>query len=288
MSRSLKMGDNGPDVADLQTMLNKLGFPVNAVDGVFGPSTKAAVKLFQLSKGFISDGIVGPITQAALGIVPSPVPVPVPVPHPVPSTQLHGIDVSGYDPHTDWGLVAKADISFAFIKATEGYSYVNPYFATDWRASKAAGILRGAYHFFRPADDGVKQAKHMLDVMGAGAGDLDMLRPVLDWEVSDGVSAARQKSEAKAFCDYVKSIIGVDCALYYSASWPDGLGNMSEFAHNPKWIAQYGPRCRIPFDIWQYTDKAHVNGVKTPVDGSVFNGTLEEFKARFVVSAARS
>src|SRR5262245_61075050 len=63
---------------------------------------------------------------------------------------VEGIDVSGYQPNTDWAKVKGANRKFAFIKATEGTGYVNPYFDHDWKGAKQNGILRGAYHYFHP------------------------------------------------------------------------------------------------------------------------------------------
>lgn len=53
-------------VARVQARLNALGFPCGAVDGQFGPQTKAAVVHFQQSRHIGVDGAVGPETGAAL------------------------------------------------------------------------------------------------------------------------------------------------------------------------------------------------------------------------------
>ncbi len=49
------------DISRLQSQLNEHGFDLK-VDGDFGPKTREAVIAFQMSKGLISDGIVGPGT----------------------------------------------------------------------------------------------------------------------------------------------------------------------------------------------------------------------------------
>ncbi|MBF2074989.1 MAG: peptidoglycan-binding protein [Synechococcales cyanobacterium C42_A2020_086] len=53
---------------DIQVALNHAGFPV-IVDGVFGPETHSAVIAFQISCGLVPDGIVGPATASALGLI---------------------------------------------------------------------------------------------------------------------------------------------------------------------------------------------------------------------------
>src|SRR5262245_36436815 len=62
----------------------------------------------------------------------------------------HGCDVSSYHPYVDWSVYAATGRTFVFIKATEGTSYVNPYFARSWAASQAEGLVRGTYHFAQP------------------------------------------------------------------------------------------------------------------------------------------
>ena len=61
----LKNGSKGQDVSNLQTRLQKLGYPIQ-IDGDFGPKTDNVVRLFQRNKGLIADGIVGPKTWAAI------------------------------------------------------------------------------------------------------------------------------------------------------------------------------------------------------------------------------
>lgn len=64
---NLKRGSKGEPVKAVQRALVAAGFTVD-IDGDFGPKTEAAVKDFQRSKGLTADGIVGPMTAAALGV----------------------------------------------------------------------------------------------------------------------------------------------------------------------------------------------------------------------------
>jgi len=54
-----------PEVREVQSQLNRLGFPV-VVDGSYGPQTAAAVRQLQVTYGLTIDGIVGPETYAAM------------------------------------------------------------------------------------------------------------------------------------------------------------------------------------------------------------------------------
>jgi N-acetylmuramoyl-L-alanine amidase len=62
--RTLRRGDRGREVVDLQTRLQALGFDLGdrGIDGVFRRGTELAVKAFQQALGLLADGLVGPIT----------------------------------------------------------------------------------------------------------------------------------------------------------------------------------------------------------------------------------
>jgi murein DD-endopeptidase MepM/ murein hydrolase activator NlpD len=65
-ARPLTDGAAGADVAGLQFLLARSGFPSGPVDGGLGPRTAAALKRFQLWAGLGVDGVAGPATLAAL------------------------------------------------------------------------------------------------------------------------------------------------------------------------------------------------------------------------------
>lgn len=62
----LKAGSQGTQVKQLQRALAHLGYAPGAVDGDFGPLTEAAVMHFQTASKLAADGVVGPLTLAAL------------------------------------------------------------------------------------------------------------------------------------------------------------------------------------------------------------------------------
>ncbi len=69
--RTLKQGDRGPEVKRLQQKLIELGFRPGTPDGVFGLNTRFAVGSFQRRSGLVVDGVAGPATLRALGLVSS-------------------------------------------------------------------------------------------------------------------------------------------------------------------------------------------------------------------------
>ena len=65
--RILRLGDRGQDVTRLQELLLESGHDPGPADGIFGSRTDAAVNGFQKAAGLTVDGLVGPMTRAALG-----------------------------------------------------------------------------------------------------------------------------------------------------------------------------------------------------------------------------
>ncbi|MCL1854175.1 MAG: peptidoglycan-binding protein [Clostridia bacterium] len=63
---TLKYGDQGPRVTDLQTKLNQLGYPTNGIDGRFGAGTQRAVTAFQKANKMKADGLAGTQTLSML------------------------------------------------------------------------------------------------------------------------------------------------------------------------------------------------------------------------------
>jgi hypothetical protein len=65
-SRPLTEGKRGWDVAALQFLLGRHGFPSGPIDGGLGPRTDAALRRFQAWAGLGADGVAGPATLGAL------------------------------------------------------------------------------------------------------------------------------------------------------------------------------------------------------------------------------
>lgn len=79
--RTLSKGMKGEDVTNLQLRLKQLGFYALTIDGDFGSKTEGSVKRFQSSRSLTPDGVVGPVTRNALGLVIEPTPPVRPEPN---------------------------------------------------------------------------------------------------------------------------------------------------------------------------------------------------------------
>jgi lysozyme len=195
---------------------------------------------------------------------------------------LLGIDVSDFQGRIDWQAVAKSGVSFAVAKASEGQTLVSETFATNWAGMKAAGLVRGAYHFFRPTTDPVAQANTFLRTAKTALGDLP---PVLDVEVSDGVGARELNDRVAQWLRVVETATKRQAIIYTSLNfWRDALNNSDAFRGHPLWIAQYDVSAPLlpgnwsQWMIWQYSDSGRIAGVQGNVDVNRFNGPIASLR----------
>ncbi len=66
-----KYGSRGSEVTQIQTKLKRWGYYSGNIDGIYGTQTVNAVKYFQRKNGLTADGIAGPATLKAMGIMTS-------------------------------------------------------------------------------------------------------------------------------------------------------------------------------------------------------------------------
>ena len=196
------------------------------------------------------------------------------------SNDVQGIDVSHYQGAVDWQQVAQAGKAFAFAKATDGITYVDPQFAANWSGIQAAGLVRGAYHFFEPNDDATQQAQHFLATVQLASGDL---APVLDVETTGGVSDSQIWSGVTTWLQVVEEATGRQPILYTAPGFWDSHSPDLTLTRYPLWLADYATQPTLPNGwtsrlFWQYSQSGTVAGVTGAVDLDVFNGTMQDLQ----------
>ncbi len=186
-----------------------------------------------------------------------------------------GCDVASYQRMIDWQAYAASGRTFVFIKATEGTNYVNPYFAPGWMGSKAAGVIRGAYHFARPSQNTPEAEVAWFLKNVRPLNEDDML--ALDLEVGTGdlygwtlrfLNGIAKKTGRRAYL--------------YSGLWfmqPHNLLRPQiEQASAGLWYAAYQGSVPPPppgwshITFWQHTSSASVPGIAGDVDESIYLG----------------
>ena len=205
------------------------------------------------------------------------------------ATYVNGMDVSGHQGNVAWSTAYNNGARFAYVKATEGTSYRNPYFAQQYIGSYNVGMIRGAYHFALPNNSsGLAQADFFVNNGGGWSGDGRTMPPALDIEYNPygstcyGLSQASMVSWIRAFSDRVHYRTNKYPMIYTTIDWwTTCTGNTSAFAAtNPFWIARYSstpptaPAGSYTWTIWQYAD----SGI-FPGDQNRFNGSYTQLQA---------
>lgn len=207
---------------------------------------------------------------------------------------VRGIDVSDYQPNVNWRVVADSGVVFAVVKATEGRTFVAETFAGNWQAIKECGMVRGAYHFFRPKLDPKEQADNFLKTVKLEPGDLPA---VFDIETLDGLSVKEVKDKMIIWLNIVEKATGMLPIIYtYPGFWQQLAAN--DFTAYPLWIAHYTTAAAptIPggwksWVFWQYTDNGKVDGVAGGVDVNLYENVTEGskgVKAEYIQSLLKS
>lgn len=196
---------------------------------------------------------------------------------------VHGIDISHYQGSIDWDkLVLNREtdfpLHFIFMKATEGGDHGDDTFEDNFAEAGRRGFIRGAYHFFSPKTDPLKQADFFIRTVKLRPGDLP---PVLDVEVTGKKSKKELQQRIKRWLDRVEAHYGVKPILYTSYKFKNSYLDDATFNAYPYWIAHYyvdSVKYEGQWHFWQHTDIGTVSGINHDVDLNVFNGTLEELK----------
>ncbi|KAJ3751411.1 glycoside hydrolase family 25 protein [Lentinula detonsa] len=193
-----------------------------------------------------------------------------------------GVDVSHFQGAIDWTSVAANGISFVFIKATEGTTFLDPDFSSNYVGATNVGLTRGGYHFAHPdSSSGATQADYFLAHGGGWTADGITLPGMLDIEYNPsgdecyGLSASAMVSWIQDFSDTYESQTGRYPIIYTTTDWwTTCTGNSAAFADdNPLFIAHYATTIGTipagwPFaTFWQYADSG-----PEPGDQDVFNG----------------
>lgn len=188
------------------------------------------------------------------------------------------IDLSNNNPSPiDFGKVRQHGVFGAWLKVSEGVSFVDPDYRARADAARMVKLHVGGYHFARPAEsEPGRQAEFFCSLLGKVQ--RRDLHPVLDLEDGGHLSSTALSSWARSFLEHVHRLTGRRALTYSSPgfilprAWPETFGTGCGL-----WLAYYGPDdgtdhgCTPPHP-WrrivahQYTSKGHVAGINGRVD----------------------
>ncbi len=200
-----------------------------------------------------------PITQAEFGI--------------------SGIDVSLHQGDIDFVKVRADAIGYVFIRSTDGITYQDQSFKTNYNNAKAAGLYVGAYHFYRNEDDPHKQLDNFIKNTELENGDL---APVVDIEKFHQADERGFEKDLQTFLDGLEKHYRLKPIIYSGTNFANQY--LANFSNYPLWLADYNPGPpEIPgkwntWAFWQWSESGRVSGITAVVDMSRFNHKDYEFQ----------
>lgn len=196
---------------------------------------------------------------------------------------VKGVDVSHYQGEIDWEVLASQEIEFAFIKATEGSSYVDDKFAENCANAKKTDLRVGVYHFFSFESAGEAQAKNFTENVKAEAG---MLPPVVDLEFYGEFAKNPPEKDVvienlDVLLEKLEQFYGMK-PIIYATEESYYLYLADDYSDYDLWIRNVisAPKKDIDWTFWQYTNRERLDGYSGEekyIDVNVFNGSAKEF-----------
>lgn len=194
---------------------------------------------------------------------------------------VQGIDVSHHQGAIDWRALAKNGVAFAYIKATEGSDHIDTRFSRNWEDAAAAGIRRGAYHFFTLCQPGALQAANFIALVPRAPGSLPH---ALDMEhmgpCREGPTMNDIVGEMRTWLGLVEAHYGTRPLVYTTREFHDA--HLRDLVGERFWVRSLGALPRFRQDdwvIWQHHNYARRPGVHGPVDLNAFRGDAAALRA---------
>lgn len=185
-----------------------------------------------------------------------------------------GIDVSHHQGYIDWDeVVRNSQISYVYLKATEGASMVDNTYARNLAEARRVGLSVGSYHFYRPTIDWKKQFENLTSVVRRDEQDLV---PIIDIEHRGSVSEETFIEDLRCFIEKVTEFYGRKPLLYtYNNFYNRHLSGL--FTDYHFMIARYRSDSPVLNDgmeyiMWQYTETGSIPGIRGNVDRSKIMG----------------
>lgn len=213
-----------------------------------------------------------------------------PIPNTFESTKyiVKGIDLSHHNPILNWDLMREENISFVYLKATEGTIHQDRNYIYNYDLARKANIKVGTYHFYSFGISGKEQFIHFRNIAKVGTGDL---LPAIDVEHSSANPFSKDEkyislviNELKVLENEFYNYYGIrpviytnrDCyKLYIKDNFPDNIIWMCDLQAEPSEKLKN-------WRIWQFTHTGNLPGFEGNFDLNYYRYSFSEFKELLV------
>ncbi|KAG8923838.1 hypothetical protein FRC02_010853 [Tulasnella sp. 418] len=200
---------------------------------------------------------------------------------------LEGVHIHNQD--TDWGRVSQSRVSFAFVKATDGYGDANPDSENESAACRKEHLYCGTYHFAIPSkSSGISQANFFIKNGGKWTSDGKTLPGVLDIEGNPHGPICYNLSPAEIL-DWIREFSETYFAgtrryptIYTNTNWwKECTDNNASFGTTSAlWIEEYAsnvgelPSGWSTWSFWSYDNQGSIGEEKVRWNGDAHSLAL--------------
>lgn len=193
----------------------------------------------------------------------------------VNNSSVLGIDVSKHNGNIDWNAVKASGVNYAIIRcgyrgSATGVLVEDPKFKANIQGAINAGLKVGVYFFTQAVNEveAVEEASMTVSLIK----NYKISYPVfLDVESANGrgdaIDTATRTKVINAYCQTIRNS-GYTAGIYANKTWLTGKMNLGALSGYKIWYAQYAaaPTYSGHMDIWQYSCKGSIPGIKGDVD----------------------
>lgn len=189
-----------------------------------------------------------------------------------------GIDVSVFQGDIDFQQVKGYGIEVVYIRAGEGFDYVDPNFEQNYENALNAGLKIGYYHYVTAAtpEEARAQAQFFYSLIQNKTIDC---YPAMDFESFPGLSVEEINAIGITYLETLSNLLGYSAAIYSDVNNIETIWD-SSFSQYPLWVAEYGtgtPQSLGNWSYWsgfQYSDAGSIPGIQGNVDLDYFKNSI--------------
>lgn len=197
---------------------------------------------------------------------------------------VRGVDVSHHNSFIHWERLREENVTFAYLKSTEGMSHIDRDYQRNYKLAKEAGLKVGTYHFYTFGLDGEEQAKHFM--RNSSVLPNDMI-PAIDVEHSSVNKACKDRKEREQVIHELKRLeqalflhYGKRAVIYTNKDCYRAYIDR-HFPENPVWICDLHTEPGAASDkwvIWQFSHTGNLPGVVGEIDLNYYRYSFADFR----------
>lgn len=190
---------------------------------------------------------------------------------------VKGIDISAHNGVVDFNQIVKSGIQFVYIKATEGATFKDSRFHSNYKKARKSGLKVGAYHFFKFNTDGGLQALNIIHSLKGKHLDLPIAIDIEEYTNNKGTPTEVVISQISSL---TKTLSTHNLPfLFYTNKNGYYRFIKSQFDKYPLWICSFSnPPINAKWTFWQHSHKGMVKGISGDTDLNIFNGTNRDWE----------